>query len=243
MGLPNIFEFSKLTIDAIPSDPDKQFEVMFNPSTLSIKYENRFSRDETVSNPGNSDTDDQNPGRSPRFLGRDISNIQIKILLDGTGVTDFGLLTGFGFAVDPISTKVQDFLALTMIPDEATHTINTLSLNWGEVIKNFSCNLKSVDINYTLFDRDGSPLRAELDCVFISASADSEDGLGLIALSSPDLTHRKIVKEGDTLPALCQEIYGDPTYYLKIAEVNQLDNFRFLEAGTQLFFPPIDKTA
>jgi nucleoid-associated protein YgaU len=54
------------------------------------------------------------------------------------------------------------------------------------------------------------------------------------------MTHVRLVKEGDTLPALTREIYGDYRYYLEVARVNQLDDFRSLEPGTRLFFPPLD---
>jgi nucleoid-associated protein YgaU len=59
---------------------------------------------------------------------------------------------------------------------------------------------------------------------------------------SPDLTHIRKVKLGDTLPQLCFVMYGDPRYYAQVAAVNGLDNFRQLTPGTNLAFPPIAKT-
>jgi len=58
---------------------------------------------------------------------------------------------------------------------------------------------------------------------------------------SPDLTHRRILQAGDSLPRLCQEIYGDPRLYLKVAEANGFDDFRRLAPGTAVFFPPLEK--
>jgi len=60
--------------------------------------------------------------------------------------------------------------------------------------------------------------------------------------SSPDLTHVRKVKAGDTLPLMCYRIYGDPKYYIQVAKVNGINNFRKLTAGTDIFFPPISKT-
>ncbi|MCK5703624.1 MAG: LysM peptidoglycan-binding domain-containing protein, partial [Cyclobacteriaceae bacterium] len=60
-------------------------------------------------------------------------------------------------------------------------------------------------------------------------------------LQSPDLTHFKIVKEGETLPLIAKKIYGDSKYYLEIARVNNINNFRRLKTGQQLVLPPIDK--
>jgi nucleoid-associated protein YgaU len=59
------------------------------------------------------------------------------------------------------------------------------------------------------------------------------------AKSSPDLTHSRIVKAGDTLPLLSKEIYGTANHYLWIAQQNQLDDFRNLMPGQRLFFPPL----
>ncbi len=56
---------------------------------------------------------------------------------------------------------------------------------------------------------------------------------------SPDLTHRRTVKPGDTLPYLCFQVYGDPRHYLYVAEHNALDDVRRLTVGRVLQFPPL----
>ena len=57
--------------------------------------------------------------------------------------------------------------------------------------------------------------------------------------SSPDLTHLVDVVDGDTLPGLCEKIWKDNSYYIKVAEHNNLNKFRQLTGGEQLTFPPI----
>ena len=59
---------------------------------------------------------------------------------------------------------------------------------------------------------------------------------------SADLTHIRRVGAGDTLPLMCYRIYGDPKYYLEVAAINGLGDFRSLVPGTEIRFPPIDKT-
>ena len=56
---------------------------------------------------------------------------------------------------------------------------------------------------------------------------------------SPDLTQVRIAKAGDNLPLLCYQIYGDPGYYLEVAQANQIDAFRLLEPGMTVVFPPL----
>jgi nucleoid-associated protein YgaU len=101
--------------------------------------------------------------------------------------------------------------------------------------------LKSVDINYTTFDADGSPLHAELAAQFLEDLAPKKKS-ALDNLLSPDLTHRRLVKAGDTLPLLCRDIYGTPEHYLRVAEANGLDDFRHLIPGQELLFPPYAKS-
>ena len=50
------------------------------------------------------------------------------------------------------------------------------------------------------------------------------------------------VKKGDTLPLMCFKIYGDSKYYVQVAAVNRLSDFRNLQVGNEIFFPPFDKT-
>jgi nucleoid-associated protein YgaU len=47
------------------------------------------------------------------------------------------------------------------------------------------------------------------------------------------------VRDGDTLPLLCQRVYNDCGRYLEVARANKLANFRDLQPGTWLRFPPL----
>ncbi|MFN6944065.1 MAG: LysM peptidoglycan-binding domain-containing protein, partial [Cytophagaceae bacterium] len=116
------------------------------------------------------------------------------------------------------------------------HQPPCIKLTWGTM--DFKCKLKSMNINYTLFKPDGSPLRAKINLSFVG-TMDKESEEKLKSTSSPDLSHIRTVYEGDTLPLMCQKIYGDSSMYLKVAQVNNLVNFRNLEPGTEILFPPI----
>jgi nucleoid-associated protein YgaU len=89
-----------------------------------------------------------------------------------------------------------------------------------------------------MFDMLGLPIRAKITASFVERTL---SGLGalLSMLSSPDLTHKVVVKKGDTLPLLTYNIYNNQTYYLQVAKVNRIKNFRKLNAGAQIVLPPI----
>ncbi|RFS19326.1 LysM peptidoglycan-binding domain-containing protein [Chitinophaga silvatica] len=114
-----------------------------------------------------------------------------------------------------------------------------LIIQWGELI--FKCVLKEMTINFKLFKPDGIPLRAIVKCKFTS-TVENELRVRQQGDQSPDITHKRIVQAGDTLPMLCYKVYDDPAYYLQVAQANKLADFRNLTPGMELIFPPVQKT-
>jgi nucleoid-associated protein YgaU len=98
--------------------------------------------------------------------------------------------------------------------------------------------MTKLKLSYTLFKPDGTPLRA-------TAKASFTEFTNKVKLakeetkSSPDLSHVRIVKAGDTLPLLCDEIYGSSDYCPQVAHSNNLAGFRNIQEGTLLIFPPL----
>lgn len=221
MPAKNSGELIKLTIksfkDAQFSEKDKEFEAMFNPQEYSLNY--------------NIESDDsQGIGTSasePTFNKITPQDLSLDFTIDGTGVS--------GEKTD-VPEKVAEFLDVTYNYKGDEHRPRYLMIEWGTLL--FKCILKTASVKYTLFDSDGKPVRAKLSTSFKRFVEDElraaeEDS------NSPDITHARTVQEGDMLPLLCYKIYGDSKYYLQVAEANNLDNFRKLEPGQQIFFPPV----
>jgi len=236
MALLDRMKLKKLTIKAYKKrsrsvvDLIGSFEAMFNPASFSQKYEIEYGRHQGL----NSTNKRVDYARSkPRELN-------LKLVLDGTGVQAMGILT-----LDrqkSVSDRVKEFIDLTFRMNGNIHEPNFLVVEWGGKDDGgliFSCRLASVDVAYTSFNRDGSPLRAELDVKLIS-DQDVKKRMAQENKSSPDLTHSRIVKSGDTLPLLTKEVYGSSQYYLRVAQANNLDDFRNLTPGQEIFFPPLE---
>ena len=102
----------------------------------------------------------------------------------------------------------------------------------------FGVDIVEVDLT---FRPDGTPIRA-VATVRFKSSIEEQIRAARENNSSPDLTHVRKVKAGDTLPLMCYGIYGNPAYYLQVAAANGLSDFRSLKPGTDIFFPPIEKT-
>ena len=231
MGL-NLFKLEKLKIKAYEKKsrsglPAKTFEAMFNPSSLKQSYKIIW---------GNKDRQGYNSsGLQVEYTRSKPENLDIDLLLDGTGVDQMGAAALKGSKT--VNDRVKEFLDATFRYNGNIHEPNYLVVAWGSLI--FSCRLESVDITYTSFDRDGTPLRAELKASFISDKeakrlAKEENK------KSPDLTHSRVAVAGDTLPLLTNAVYGSSAYYLDVARFNGLDDFRSLTAGQQILFPPLE---
>jgi nucleoid-associated protein YgaU len=100
--------------------------------------------------------------------------------------------------------------------------------------------LSELNVEYKLFRPNGSVLRAVAKAKFIEF-IEKEELAAIQNNKSPDLTHIRMVQEGDTLPLMTYRIYGDSKYYLHVAKVNGLANFRKLSPGQQIYFPPLQK--
>ncbi len=195
------------------------FVAMFNPESFSIKEDLVWSAECA---PGENGSDPQYQKTKPR-------SFSLSFTLDGTGVNTNGVKI-------PVTAQIALFRATTTGIKGALHRPNFLIVQYGTFIN--TCILRSSEVNYTMFDMYGLPLRAKVTAQFVERTIKTlSDILGM--LSSPDLTHSKLVKEGDLLPLLTQEVYKNHDYEIQVAKANRLKNFRRLEAGSTLIFPPI----
>ena len=143
--------------------------------------------------------------------------------------------------VESVPDQIQRFKKAVAQYDSETHEPTYVVIYWGKRWELFKGRLSKMKITHSLFKSDGTPIRSKADVSFISSSPQETQDLEK-KTNSPDLTHIRVVKEGDTLPLMTHRIYGDSKYFLEIARVNKLTNFRRLKPGTKIVFPPLDKS-
>jgi hypothetical protein len=175
-------------------------------------------------------------GAEPQFNKIATEKVEFELVFDGTGVIPGKIPGASLFLEDGITKQIDGFLNLAFSFKGNIHSPNFLKISWGKFI--FRCRLSTLNIVYTLFKPDGTPLRARANVSFVGY--DNNVALALKAnKSSPDLSHVLTVKAGDNLPLMCFQIYGSSAYYPQVASVNGLSDFRNLVVGTQLLFPPL----
>lgn len=216
------------------------FKAFINPASFSMTYKTIVVSDQAM---GSSKADLKYAVSTP-------SDLQLEFLFDGTGVTEANsgnklvskivekLGKGLAFAKTAVTDQIKDFYEATGQLEGTIHKPFNVILNWGDF--EFKGMLSELTIEYKLFNNEGRPLRAVGKATF-KESISPELAAGIDKKSSPDLTHKIKVKAGDTLPLMTENIYGDSKYYLEVAKVNGLINFRQLIPGEELVFPPIVK--
>jgi hypothetical protein len=217
-------ELEKLLIKAYTEadysgDPTGEFVAYVNPNEITLSYEMEYDEAQ-----GSGTT-----GSRMEFKKVKPGDMSLTFFIDGTGAN--------GVTVD-VQEKIESFQTVTGYNGEI-HRPNYLKVAWGTLsVKR--CVLKSASIAYKLFKPDGVPLRAVITANF-SDNSDDQTRVALAQDESPDLTHARMFKAGDSLPMMCYRIYGSPDYYLDVARANNLDDFRNIPPGTRLLFPPLEK--
>lgn len=214
-------ELKKMLIEAYTEadysgSPADSFTVLFNPNTYAQKQEIEYEERQGAGDTG-----------SPQvFKNIKPQEYNFEFVIDGTGTAS---------ELIDVHQTVERFLTVTGY-DGGIHRPKYLKLVWGALVS--KCVLKSAEATYTLFKPDGYPLRAKLKAVF---AENIEDTLRVAEerKSSPDLTHVRVVNKGEHLSLMCQKIYGSPDYYLQVAAFNELTNFRQLDIGQTILFPPV----
>ncbi|WP_133243820.1 CIS tube protein [Sphingomonas pokkalii] len=176
-------------------------------------------------------------GPSPDFNRIAEESVTFELMFDATGVLP--VPTGQSYA-NGVADVIDQFLSLVATLKGSIHSPNYLILSWAQL--QYQCVLSNVRITYTLFAPNGTPLRAKMDVEFSSFTSEGMLAKGT-QKQSPDLTHAVTVITGDTLPDLCYRIYGESRYYIQVARFNRLLDFRTLQPGTRLLFPPLSGSA
>ncbi|MBM4342487.1 MAG: LysM peptidoglycan-binding domain-containing protein [Deltaproteobacteria bacterium] len=90
-----------------------------------------------------------------------------------------------------------------------------------------------LDVNYTMFLPNGTPVRATCKLTLAEEPPETEEK------NSPDTAHVHAVSRGETLEAISAAEYDDPAEWRRIAVANGIDDPLRLAPGQRLLIPPI----
>lgn len=197
----------------------KPYSVMINPDSIkwnrSIEYSEKNVPD--------------SPWPSQKYKNTPSEKLSFDIVIDCTGLVN-DTRTDLMSEVNALKEIIYSY-------NGSKHRPNFVQVQWGKDIT-FQGVLTGFDTSYTLFRPDGSPLRAKLSLSF-SRYVSAKTAAKMAHKQSPDVSHRIVVEQGMTLPQLCQNIWNDDSYYVQVAQYNDLNKFRNLRGGELIIFPPL----
>jgi hypothetical protein len=190
-------------------------EVHFNPAEYSLELGNQFTGTPL---PGLS-----NPILS--FVNGNADVLTMELLFDT--YTD-----GKSSDVREETNKIARLLEI----DPEIHAPPPVRFVWGPL--SFRAVIERLSQRFTMFREDGVPVRATLNVTFKEYKT-IEEQLSEKPNQSSDWTKLRVLTQQDSLSLIAAVEYGDPALWREIAEANDIDNPRLLEAGQEIRLPPL----
>jgi hypothetical protein len=204
-------------------DPLHRVTCLFNPSEISFSKSAQWQP-----NPAKHEEDTP----EPTFSGGQPARLSMQLFFDTTrDGSDVRLHTDKLVEFTLINPKVlsrapRPSYCMFLWGGESAATAKTYFIGY----------IPQVDIKFSLFLSDGTPVRADVSLSFIAIPK---------KLGPQNPTSRSVgrtvwqVMEGHTLDAIAHQTYGHPGYWRFIAETNNLDDPLALRSGQMLRLLPL----
>lgn len=223
---------ANLTYESTDKGSKITIPVQFNPSEYSISRSVRYS-----------DTTGRLQEPHPKNLqsrGSKLASLKVKLLLDtATEYPDYVVKSGLKKYIDDDKelTKICKDLSMLTKMYPKTHTQSQVTFSWGDM--EFVGFISHLNINYKMFNRNGYPVRAELDLDIMGEDKSILQTLGAKPRESPDRTKYRMLQQKDELWMLAEEEYQDASCWKQIAQANGILNPRKVDYTRQLKVPSL----
>jgi hypothetical protein len=208
-------DFAHATLSDVSTlPPPRPVEVQFNPTELGIDLGANYAE---LQVPGL-------PVPLLQFVRGEAQGLSLELFLDGTDTRKTGA------PADTVEARLKQLRAFVQI-NPKLHAPPVCLFKWNQL--EFQGVMTSLKERYSLFAPTGRVLRARATVTFKSYKA-AEVQLRELKKNSPDRTHVRVLREGETLAHVAHEAYGDPRLWRVIAEDNGIDRPRFVPVGTPL---------
>lgn len=229
--------------DFEPSKSEKlqPIEVLFNPTSLSITKPVNWREPQP---PQQSSTPSTSEAASLKlnapeiqFSGGGSRTLTLELLFD---VTEPVEIKGQKTPITDVRTLTNKIVELTHVQrgQSQEEPPPVCQLAWGKPPKGsdfpFKGVITSLTQNFTLFRRNGCPVRATLSVQFREYLIPERDKKEI----DPEFTTRVVVR-GDTVSSIAADLYRDPKQWRTIAEANRLDDPRQIAPGQRLNIPKL----
>ncbi|WP_157685813.1 hypothetical protein [Robbsia andropogonis] len=223
---------SKLTIiaykDVALTTEVGRMEAMYNPEALSLDYAARYEEEPALND----------PIQTTAFVDANAGRLDIQLIFDGSLPTHR----------EPVEAQLSRLRSLCCVVDATSGQTRFLKIQWGSFNWHghgyFACRMERLSVRYTLFDRDGSPLRATAS---LNVIEDVEPGIqrAKLGVRNPQPSVVQVIAgTGLSLMAAAQSatvgavmVDKPPVDYLELAKANDLDHLDAIRPGQALAWP------
>jgi hypothetical protein len=210
----------KATIEVLDgSRAGSRIAVLFNPAEYTIERANTYK---ATSVPGLS-------GPLLHFINGEADVLSMELFLDD--YTDPPPPGG-----KTVKGRIDEIANLLEIDGEL-HAPPHVRFVWGHL--SFKAIFEKLSRKITLFQPDGTPARATLNVSFKEYKTLPEF-VNEPRRQSADKSKRRVIVGSDSLWLMAAREYGDPALWREIADRNDLDDPRDIEAGQWVLVPPLD---
>lgn len=165
----------------------------------------------------------------PEFTGSQPRRLSVELFLDSTEAHD-------GSTQRDVETLLSWCSPTARSLESDAPSAPWVKFSWGTFTTvSFFGYLESVQATYSLFDPDGTPLRATCAVTVTEAAGPVLGQNPTSGALRARRVHRLV--SGDSLESLAHREYGDPTAWRIIAQANGIDDPTRLPAGRQLLIP------
>jgi hypothetical protein len=199
---------------------DVSFTFQYNPSKLKITKEATWA---DVDASQKDVSDKQFSAGKPKVLTID------DVLFD-TSMSGSTSVYTKSIQMLEVMTLVQDYKDdNNLVVPRPPH----LTLLWGSATYLFKCVLKSLTYEFTMFNRKGEPIRANVNMTFEEIIPETKATL----TASNSVSEYTVTSASDTLQKIAQSQMSDARKWKIIAIANGIDDPTFLTVGMKLKIP------
>ncbi|HSI80972.1 MAG TPA: hypothetical protein VK919_10005 [Solirubrobacterales bacterium] len=204
-------------------------ECWFNPKEYTVTKANEWKTKEIT---GSSLPPAQFGGGKPREM-------KLDLLFDATGSDSRDVRDATDRLLKMMESKQQ------FATNKNSGRPPMVTFGWGSVV-GFKAVATSLSIQYVLFHPDGTPVRAQVKLTLVQAEQAVGKSTNKGQKKQNPTTRAvaglgsRVVLDGDSLPSIAYEFYGDASSWRVIAEANRIDDPLAVPRGTELAIPRLD---
>jgi LysM repeat protein len=211
------------------AEGSKKLQFKFNPTEYSVSKSANWTN--TQNSKGTKS------GGKPQYVGSNPQSVSLKIFFD-----DWEALEG------DVTEDVEQLLNWCTPTDKSIRNKKSqppvLKFIWGSNMHlvEHKFYLSSVNATYTMFRKDGTPVRATADIKLSEVPTDDPDGQNPTS-GSIETRRTYTIAQGDSLQSIANREYGSPNLWRGIASFNDLDDPMRLDVGSRLLLPSLEEAA